>query len=142
MCLDRRVLVVEDTTAVRTLLEAVLTDEGYTVDAAANGDLALAALEVATPCVILLDLSMPVMDGLAFARAYRQRPDAHAPIIVMTAERRRDEIAEIGPVEVILKPFDTEALLLTVERWVQGHTADAPAPHHLTGKSSILLTNV
>ena len=134
MCLDRRVLVVEDTTAVRTLLEAVLTDEGYTVNAAANGALALAALEVADPCVILLDLRMPVMDGLAFARAYRQRPDAHAPIIVMTAERRREEIAEIAPVEVILKPFETEALLHTVEHWVQGHTDDSPVPQPINEK--------
>jgi CheY-like chemotaxis protein len=134
MCLSRRVLVVEDTTVVRTLLEAVLTDEGYRVYTAANGAVALGALEVADPCVILLDLRMPVMDGLAFAQAYRQSADANALIIVMTAERRRDEIAEIAPVEVVLKPFDTEALLLTVEHWVQVHTAESPAPQPINGK--------
>jgi CheY-like chemotaxis protein len=67
----RRVLVVEDSPALRHLLAMALADEGYAVHTAADGARALELLERLAPCLILLDLRMPVMDGPAFARAYR-----------------------------------------------------------------------
>lgn len=121
MCSARRVLVVEDTPALRTLLAHVLTDEGYTVSCAIHGAHALTLLPAVSPCVILLDLHMPVMDGRAFAQAYHRREDADAHIIVMTAAAQVGEVDVIAPVHVAKKPFDLVTLLLVVERWVQAH---------------------
>ena len=122
MCHARCVLVVEDTPAVRQLLVRALSDEGYTVHAAVHGAHALLLLEEIAPCLILLDLRMPVMDGWAFARAYRARDDADADLIVLTAEPlATGALDEIAPVQIARKPFDLEPLLPFVEHWVQAH---------------------
>lgn len=121
MCRARRVLVVEDTPALRRLLAEALADEGYAVHAAADGAQALRPLEEVAPCLILLDLRMPVLDGWGFARAYRARGDADARIVVLTAEPAPGPLDEIRPVHVAAKPFDLEALLPVVERWVLAH---------------------
>ena len=122
MCYERRVLVVEDTPALRTLLVLALTDEGYTVHAAVHGAHALQLLETIAPCLILLDLRMPVLDGWAFARAYRARDDTDAHLIVMTAEPMvAGSLNEIKPAHVVRKPFDLEGLLPSVEHWVLAH---------------------
>ena len=121
MCRARRVLVVEDTPELRRLLAAALGDEGYTVAAAADGAEALAMLGAVAPCIILLDLRMPVMDGPAFARAYRARGDADAHIVVMTAERRPEALPGIAPAAAVAKPFDLDPLVALVGRWVRAH---------------------
>jgi CheY-like chemotaxis protein len=122
MCDAKLVLVVDDTPEVRQLLVLALTKEGFTVHAAVHGAHALKLLETLAPCVILLDLCMPVLDGHAFARAYRARDDADAHIIVMTAEARPGELDEIAPVHVAVKPFDLDRLLLIVDQTVRAHT--------------------
>lgn len=121
MCEARRVLVVEDTAALRALLREALEEEGYTVFVAGHGGEALAALDAARPCAILLDLRMPVVAGAAFAKAYRERPDADAHLLAMTAEPREDELAAIAPAAVLRKPFDLEEALAAVDRWVRAH---------------------
>jgi CheY-like chemotaxis protein len=121
MCHARRVLVVEDTPALRQLLAQALADEGYTVRTAADGVHALRLLETLAPCLILLDLRMPVMDGWDFARAYRARDSADAHIVVLTAEPAPGSLDDIQPVHVAAKPFDLEELLPVVERWVLAH---------------------
>jgi len=81
------VLVVEDDSATRELLRRLVEGEGWTVDTADNGRLALQALERKTPSLILLDLMMPVMDGCQFATELRKH-DAWKgiPVIVLTAK--------------------------------------------------------
>ena len=121
MCDARRVLVVEDTPALRHLLAHALALEGYAVRTARHGAEALAKLGEAAPCLILLDLRMPVLDGHAFARAYRARDDADAHLIVMTAEPFVGPLDDINPVHVARKPFDLGRLLPSVEHWVRAH---------------------
>src|SRR5688500_13356420 len=91
-----RVLCVDDEHAICTLLEALLTSEGYSVRTAPHGEAALEGLDKPggwLPDVILLDIDMPVMDGYAFAHAYSKR--AHgAPIIVVTAVNDPKRAAE------------------------------------------------
>jgi len=125
MCERRRVLVVEDTAALRALLRAALEEEGYAVWTARHGGEALAALDAAHPCAILLDVQMPVVDGPAFARAYRERPDADAPLLAMTAEPREAELTALAPAAVLPKPFDLDEVVAVVERWVRAHTPRA-----------------
>jgi CheY-like chemotaxis protein len=85
----KSVLVVDDHPLMRESFCAALQAAGYEVFEAANGREALAVLpKVGRPCVILLDLEMPVMDGAEFLRRLRQRPDGEQfQIILCTASR-------------------------------------------------------
>ncbi|HET7771045.1 MAG TPA: response regulator [Chloroflexota bacterium] len=121
---SRRVLVVEDDEATRALLLHALRDEGFDPVGAANG---LAALDLLAeedragrePALVLLDLYMPVMDGVSFARAYRERSrEGHvAPILLLTAGRPTPEqLAAVGAAAFISKPFELDALFGSVHQ--------------------------
>ncbi len=83
---DGDVLVVDDDADTRARMRAVLEKGGWTVAEASNGREALDQVAHAVPRVILLDLTMPVMDGFAFLHALRERPGcAEVPVVVLTA---------------------------------------------------------
>ncbi len=109
------VLVVDDDP---DLLEAVcdiLEVEGYRVSRARNGREALERVAETRPDLILLDLMMPVMDGLAFARELRVREErAPVPVVVISADGNPDHAAGVGARGFLAKPFDLEALLAMV----------------------------
>lgn len=112
------ILVVDDDEVILESVGYVLTDEGYDVAMAANGNEALERVEQYPLSLILLDMRMPVMDGWAFAAAYRERPGPHAPILVMTAaQNSRSRAAEIGADGYLAKPFDVDQLLDLVRRY-------------------------
>ncbi len=128
MCDERRVLVVEDTAPIRDLLHDVLTDSGYLVTLAHHGAHGLQQITTAPPCVILLDLDMPVMDGQEFVRAYRQTPLPHVAIIVMTTSRHgAHHAAALQVAGYLRKPFELDHLLAMVDHHVRAHTAPAPS---------------
>jgi len=79
----RRILVAEDDEVLRETIAELLRLEGYAVESVANGAAALVALAKSEPAVVLLDLTMPVMDGWATAREMRAR-GLRIPIVVMT----------------------------------------------------------
>ncbi len=80
------VLVVDDNPDTRQQLRAALEKDGWTIREAGNGQEALAVVAEALPRVVLLDLEMPVMDGFAFLRAFRDQPGCkHIPVVVITA---------------------------------------------------------
>ncbi|MBE7197084.1 MAG: response regulator [Parafilimonas terrae] len=89
---EARVLIVDDDDDARERLHRSLSREGWTVDEAANGRIALDHYDQARPNLILLDLMMPEMDGFSFLRALRSRPDGDVPVVVLTAK-------EITPAE-------------------------------------------
>lgn len=106
------ILVVDDDEVILSTLALFLADEGYDVVVASNGKEALERAKHEHPRLILLDMKMPVMDGWAFAAAYREQPGPHAPIIVMTAARdARARAAEIAADGYLAKPFDLDRLL-------------------------------
>src|SRR5205814_8831977 len=88
-----RILVVDDDPDIRDSLREVLEDEGYDVSCVGNGREALDHLKAASPrpCVILLDLMMPVMDGWQFRREQKKlEPElANIPLVVITATVKR-----------------------------------------------------
>ena len=110
------VLVVDDQDAIRDTLQVALDDEGFSVECASNGREALEILERWKPCVILLDLMMPVMDGWAFC-AEQQRTGDHTPIVLLSAAGQLDDhrIA-LGAAAVISKPFDIDHVISTIEQ--------------------------
>jgi CheY-like chemotaxis protein len=113
------VLVVEDDVDVRRAIVQVLQDEGFRVHTAENGQVALAQLRAAAtapPCVILLDLMMPVMDGWSFRATQLRDPSlAHIPVVLLTADSGAAEKAEIARANGALrKPVDLQLLLETL----------------------------
>jgi len=110
------VLVVDDQEAIRATLRTALDDEGFTVETAANGKEALDILERWQPCVILLDLMMPVMDGWAF-REEQRRAGSTVPVVLLSAAGRLEEHERaLGAAAVISKPFDLDRVISTIER--------------------------
>lgn len=116
------VLVVDDDCDVRETVCEILGAEGFPVVAATNGKEALAYLRsmpALAPSLILLDLSMPVMDGVAFRRAQREDPSlAGIPVIVCSAEPRLPERVRGLEVDGVLqKPVRLAHLLEAVSRY-------------------------
>ncbi|MFY2562453.1 sigma-54-dependent transcriptional regulator [Corallococcus terminator] len=116
-----RVLMVEDEREMRAMLEKGLTRRGYTPVALASADEALARLAGEDFDVVLTDLRMPGMDGLALCeRIVLNRPDI--PVIVLTAFGSLETaVAAIraGAYDFVTKPIDLDALVLVLERAVQ-----------------------
>jgi CheY-like chemotaxis protein len=84
---ERPILIVEDDTTNREILARLLRRQGLSVLEADNGQLALQRIEERPPSLIILDLMMPVMDGLSFVQALRQHPEHHAiPVLILTAK--------------------------------------------------------
>jgi CheY-like chemotaxis protein len=121
-----RVLVVDDDASARVILTAVLRGEGYAV-AAVPGAEALAAVVEAPRDLILLGLWVSFADGRAFAAAYREAPDPHAPLLLVNAGAEaavRTAAAAMGAAGFLASPFRPEALLAAAARL----TRAAPLP--------------
>lgn len=109
-----KILLVEDDPTDRKLLSAVLTTSGNRVLEQASAEDAFDAIKSDQPEVILLDLKLPGMDGLALARRLKSDPDTrHIPIVAITAAAERfprEDALAAGCDAYILKPVDTRAL--------------------------------
>lgn len=113
------VLIVEDDFDVRDTLGMTLEAEGYRVEGAANGQEAIERLQRADPpCLILLDLMMPVMDGWEFRAAQLRDPTlARIPVVVISADGSvARKASALGVAGYLRKPLDFDALLQTVRR--------------------------
>jgi CheY-like chemotaxis protein len=115
----RPVLVVDDDRDIRETLEELLRDEGYEVVTARNGAEALAAVRRERPALVVLDLFMPVMDGVEFRRRQLADPEiADVPVIVISAAAALAErTAGMGAQAVLEKPIALDELLACVERF-------------------------
>jgi len=110
-----RVLVVDDDESIRLIVRLCLSDAGYVVAEAANGQAALAMADEFQPALIILDLRMPIMDGWEFIRQYRARPGLHAPIVgFVAALDAAEECRDLELDGLVSKPFDLDDLLQTV----------------------------
>ena len=121
---DRRVLVIEDDRDVRDSILEVLEDNEYEPVTASNGMEALERLRDPSqrPCVILLDVMMPVMDGWGFRAAQNQDLELkRIPVVVLTAHASAAETArDMRAAGYLKKPVALDALLATVERYCAG----------------------
>jgi two-component system, OmpR family, response regulator MprA len=108
-----RILVVDDERAVRDALERALRLEGYEVDLAADGQEALVSLARRSADAIILDVLMPVLDGLETCRLLRRREDK-TPVLMLTARHGvSDRVTglDAGADDYVVKPFALEELL-------------------------------
>lgn len=139
-----RVLVADDVAANRMVARAMLVAAGHRVDSAADGAEALAAVMRETYDVVLMDVQMPVMDGLESTRRIRalEGGRGRVPILAVTASALPEQVAachEAGMDGHLPKPIDRESLLNAVARLASGDTlVDMPAPR-LTDTEAPLL---
>lgn len=116
--LDDRILVVDDDVDIRETMADVLRDEGYPVDAVANGFEALEYLKSRpSPCLVLLDLMMPGMNGEDLVQVLRSTPDlSEVRVAVVSAARDVRERAEkMNAVAFLQKPISLDRLLDLVQ---------------------------
>ncbi|MEK6320959.1 MAG: sigma-54 dependent transcriptional regulator [Acidobacteriota bacterium] len=116
-----KVLIVDDEPQIRRILSVMLTDHGYDVSEAESGEQAIRIQVDFNAAVVLLDLNMPGMDGIATLRALiAQNSTVHC--IMMTAYgaiRSAVEAIRIGAFDYLTKPFDNDELLLNIERAIE-----------------------
>jgi signal transduction histidine kinase len=112
------ILVVEDESALLQVVSLLLEDSGYRVLQATSGETALSVLREITPHLILSDVMMPGMGGVAFYARVRQDPRwSQIPFVFLTAQGQRSDIRrgmELGADDYLTKPFEPEELLAAV----------------------------
>lgn len=115
------VLIVDDDTDVREMLEMFLGHSGYTIDLATNGAEALRKMRERPPCLVLLDLMMPVMSGWQFRERQLADPAlAGVPVVCITAAYDAQTVSRRLGLPCLQKPVDLEALVSIVHRACSG----------------------
>ncbi len=131
-----RILVVDDVSTNREVARMLLEDIGLRVDTADDGEQAVRLATHTTYAVILMDMQMPLLDGLEATRLIRLLPgDRRVPIIAMTANafvEDRIRCEEAGMDDVLIKPFVPEALFSTLLKALQATQTGRQQP---TGSS-------
>ncbi len=118
-----RVLLVEDNELNREVALGLLEDAHLAIETAENGQIAVQMIAEHNYDLVLMDMQMPVMDGLAATRAIRVKPQFRSlPIIAMTAnvmESDREKCTEAGMNDHLAKPIDPDALFAALLRWIK-----------------------
>jgi len=125
----KTILIVDDNPSVRTLVREYLTEQGFRVVTADNGQNALYTARSEKPDLILLDVMMPEMDGYQFISAYRKENDV--PIILLTAKlEETDKVLglELGADDYITKPFGMRELLARIRAVLRRVGSDSRQP--------------
>ncbi|MBW4689419.1 MAG: response regulator [Komarekiella atlantica HA4396-MV6] len=120
---DSLILVVDDTATNLEFVFAVLSDAGFEVTIASDGEIALKQVQYRLPDLILLDVMMPRMDGFETCKKLKKNPETcDIPVIFMTANSDTDSKVEglsIGAVDYITKPFHEKELLARIKTHLQ-----------------------
>ncbi|QBX38091.1 response regulator [Brevundimonas sp. S30B] len=115
----RTILIADDDPLLRALLVHRLSADGYDVVTAEDGGEALAAIAEHQPDLIVLDALMPVMDGFELLRRLKTGRLTDAPIIMLTALRRDQDVVgalQLGAADYLVKPFIPDELSARVRR--------------------------
>ncbi len=123
----RRILIADDDPLLRSLLVHRLSADGYQVVVAEDGSQALTAITDLKPDLIVLDALMPVMDGFEVLRRLKGARAMVAPIIMLTALKREQDIVgalQLGAADYLVKPFIPDELSQRVRRLLSSGLAD------------------
>jgi DNA-binding response OmpR family regulator len=116
-----RLLLVEDDAMLGAAMKRGLEKGGHVVDWALDGDEALGALSAQAYAIVLLDMSLPGIDGMDVLKAVRTRKD-DTPVIVVTARGRSEQkigALDAGADDYLVKPFDLEELLARIRAQIR-----------------------
>ena len=127
-----RLLLVEDNDLNQRVAREILQDAGFEVEIADNGEIGVAMATRGGYDLVLMDMQMPVMDGLSATRAIRAEPRfAQLPIVAMTAnamQRDRERCMEAGMNDFVTKPIDPDELVTVLVRWLKPRGAARTQP--------------
>lgn len=115
-----KVLLVDDAAFMRMRCAKLLTENGYSVDEAENGQDAVEKYQKIKPDLVLMDITMPVMDGLT-AVAEIKKIDPEAKIVMCSALGQQNTVMsaiKAGAKDFIVKPYQPEKILTTIKRFV------------------------
>jgi CheY-like chemotaxis protein len=129
LLLRHQVLVVDDFDDTREAIVSMLTTKGFAAVGAASGPIALDLLQAGMrPCVVLLDIRMPEMDGWEVSERMRAHPElVRTPVVILSADRGDDVRAkDLGIRQFLRKPVDGRALEVAVERHCERHPQQEP----------------
>jgi CheY-like chemotaxis protein len=129
---DTRILLVEDNPANQRVIRAILRKVGLQVDLASNGQEAVEAVNTLPYDIVLMDISMPLMDGMEATRTIRKMGgiNSQIPIVALTAHALmgdRERFIAIGMNDYLTKPLDKNAALSCIHRWTS-HKSRQEAP--------------
>lgn len=113
----RNILAVDDCTVTLQLLQTALSEEGYDIDTATNGSSALAKIEASPPDLVLLDIMMPLMNGIEVTQRIRQNdklPFISILLLSGCSEANVRKGLEVGANDFIRKPIKLDELLVKI----------------------------
>jgi len=116
-----KILVVDDAIYVRSKSTKLLVEHGYEVEEASNGAEAVTKYMAARPDLVLMDITMPVMDGITAVKEIR-KADPQAKIVMCTALGQQSMVIEAiraGAKDFIVKPYQPDRVLATIQRLLQ-----------------------
>jgi DNA-binding NtrC family response regulator len=116
--MSTRILVVDDEPDIRFLLKDILEDEGYLVDVAEHASAANEIRRVSSPDLILLDIWMPLVDGVTLLKQWKSSGDDHCPVVMMSGHGTVEtavEATRYGAIDFVEKPLSMAKLLSTVK---------------------------
>jgi two-component system cell cycle response regulator DivK len=118
----KRILVVEDQEDNRQILRDLLTNAGFDMIEAENGEEAIASAQASRPDLILMDIQLPILDGYEATRRIKADPDLKSiPIIVVTSyalSGDEDKARRAGCDDYVAKPFSPRQLLAKIKEYV------------------------
>jgi two-component system, chemotaxis family, chemotaxis protein CheY len=122
--MGKKVLIVDDSSTMRQMLGLTLRKAGFEVIEGSNGQEGLQRLEGEQVALVITDLNMPVMDGIALVQAIRQLPNYRfIPILLLTTEigdDKKQAARAAGATGWMAKPFQPESLLRVIARVLPG----------------------
>ena len=137
--MNQTILVVDDQSSVRQLLQEYLTEQGFKVVTAADGQTAIYSARHEQPDLVLLDIMMPKMDGYQFLRQFRL--ERQTPVIIITArEEETDAVLglDLGADDYVVKPFRLRELTARI-RAVLRRSEDQPEKSEILRSGEVIL---
>lgn len=114
---NKKVLIVDDEEDIIDMVRFRLEKSGFEVLSATDGPSGIDVAVTTKPDIILLDVSMPNMDGWEVCRRLRANPaTCHSKIIIITASRKLEEARTCGPDQLLLKPFNFQELIDALDK--------------------------
>lgn len=115
-----KILLVDDAAFMRMRCAKLLTENGYEVGEAENGQEAIQKYQSYRPDLVLMDITMPVMDGITATREIKSL-DANAKVVMVSALGQQTMVIEAikaGAKDFVVKPFEPDKILTTVKKFV------------------------
>lgn len=117
--MSKHVMIVDDSSTLRRMIESSLAESGFEVTSCASGKEAVELARKSPPHVVITDLNMPEVDGLALTRQLRATAQtARCPILILTTDNSPERKAEArlaGASGWVLKPFQPETLIRAIQ---------------------------